>query len=110
MGLLRRREAVQISFGSRVVHPKLCNTAANGHTTGVIIALIAFVLSIIVAGMVVSGIPDSITDIQPEQRVMNREIYFINRPVGFLYFYVELLFGLFLIGVIAFATSIIQIM
>jgi hypothetical protein len=75
---------------------------------GFVVAIIAFVCSIVVAGTVVSAIPDSIADIEPGSKVMDRGIYFLDRSVGPIYVYAELLFGLFLVGVLAFAFSIIR--
>jgi hypothetical protein len=90
--------------------PNVSHAITYGEKEGLIVALVAFILAIVAAGIVISAIPDSITDIQPGQAVMDRRVYFVARSFGFMYVYVELLFGLFLVGLIALATSVIHIM
>jgi hypothetical protein len=70
------------------------------------IALFSFVSSIVVAGLICSAIPTSVADITPVEKIMDRQFYIGDHPVGPLVAYLHVLFAFFLIGIGGFATGV----
>jgi len=84
----------------------------RGHIFGkvaLITTIFSFVASIVCAGTIVSAIPTAIADINEGERVLDREIYVINRSVGPIWMYSEILFGTFLFGIIGLAVTAISL-
>jgi hypothetical protein len=69
-------------------------------------ALLSFIVSIISAGLICSAIPTSVTDILPDEKVMNRGIFLAGCWLGPLWLYMQTLFFTFLIGIVALSTGI----
>jgi hypothetical protein len=72
----------------------------------ILLSLSSFIVSIIAAGLICSAIPTSVTDIEPEERVMDRRIYLAGRSVGPFWAYTQALFYTFLIGILSFAIGV----
>jgi hypothetical protein len=71
-------------------------------------AVISFVCSIIVAGGIFSAIPISVQDMKTEnEKILDRRIYLFGKGVLPLYVANHLLFGLFVLGIAAFAMVVV---
>jgi hypothetical protein len=73
------------------------------------IAVVCFVCSIVVAAAISSNIPTSVQDVKPGEKIWDRWIYVVNKAVCRMHFAANLLFGLFVIGVAAFASSVLAL-
>jgi hypothetical protein len=72
-------------------------------------AVASFVCSIVVAAAILSNVPTSVQDMKPGEKIWDRWIYLVNRPICKMHLAGNLLFGLFVLGVASFAAAILAL-
>ena len=72
-------------------------------------AVASFVCSIVVAAAILSNVPTSVQDMKPGDKIWDRWIYLVNRPICAMHLAGNLLFGLFILGVVSFSGAVLAV-